>query len=105
MEFVTQALALLQQGFDTTNTIQGLILAILAAWTMRAVRQIILIALFTTFIHELINTGQRIFGGVANPLPNLLDVEGDLRLIGIRFTGFVVTILLLYLLKRVVLRR
>ena len=56
MEYVTQGMALLSEGFDATNAILGLVLAILAAWTMRSISQIILISLFTTAITALKKT-------------------------------------------------
>ena len=104
MEYVTQGMALLSEGFDATNAILGLVLAVLAAWTMRSISQIILISLFTTAIHEMINTGRAIFTGVPDPLPDIFNVEGDLKLIGIRFAGYMATITILYLLKRMVFR-
>ena len=48
--------------------------------------------------------GEAIFTGVPDPLPDIFNVEGDLKLIGIRFAGYMATITILYLLKRMVFR-
>lgn len=103
-EYVAQALSLFQQGFDTVNSIQGLIIAALAAYLMKRYNQILVWTLVATIAHEAVNVGRRIMGDAPNPLPNLADVDGDLKLIGIRFLGYLIAITILYIVKRIVLR-
>ncbi len=103
--FLNQAIALFQQGFDTVNSIQGLIIALIAAFLMRRFGQIIAWTLAATIIHEVVSGGRRHLAGDTSPLPNLTDVDGDLKLIGIRFLGYLVAITVLYIVRRLVMNR
>lgn len=105
MEYVNTALALFQQGFDTVNSIQGLVIALGAAFLMRNASQVLAWSLISTVLHEIINTVRLISAGAPNPLPNLADVDGDLKLIGIRYVGYMLAIIILFALRRLFLRR
>ncbi|MAN60779.1 MAG: hypothetical protein CMI60_02415 [Parvibaculum sp.] len=104
-DILNQAIALFQQGFDTVNSIQGLIIALIAAFLMRRFGQIIAWTFAATIIHEVVSGGRRYLAGDASPLPNLTDVDGDLKLIGIRFLGYLVAITVLYIVRRIVMNR
>ena len=104
-DILNQAIALFQQGFDTVNSIQGLIIALIAAFLMRRFGQIIAWTFAATIIHEVVSVGRRYLAGDVCPLPNLTDVDGDLKLIGIRFLGYLVAITVLYIVRRIVMNR
>jgi multisubunit Na+/H+ antiporter MnhE subunit len=104
-DILNQAISLFQQGFDTVNSIQGLIIALIAAFLMRRFGQIIAWALAATIIHEVASGVRRYLAGDASPLPNLTDIDGDLKLIGIRFLGYLIAIAILYIVRRIVMNR
>ena len=104
-DILNQAISLFQQGFDTVNSIQGLIIALIAAFLMRRFGQIIALALAATIIHEVVSGVRRYLAGDASPLPNLTDIDGDLKLIGIRFLGYLIAIAILYIVRRIVMNR
>ncbi len=54
-DILAQALALFQQGFDTVNSIQGLVIALIAAFMMRRFGQLIAWAITATIAHEVVN--------------------------------------------------
>lgn len=105
MEYLNKALMLFQQGFDTVNSIQGLVIALIATFLMRSFQQVLAWSLAATILHELVNIIRRFIADSPNPLPNLTDVNGDLKLIGIRFVGYLVVITILYAVRRLFLRR
>lgn len=104
-DILTQALALFQQGFDTVNSIQGLIIALIAAFMMRQFRQLIVWTITATILHEVVTGVRRYLAGDASPLPNLTDIDGDLKLIGIRFLGYLIAIAILYIVRRMLMNR
>jgi len=104
-DILAQAIALFQQGFDTVNSIQGLIIALVAAFLMRQFRQLIAWTIAATIIHEVVNGVRRYMAGDASPLPNLTDLDGDLKLIGIRFLGYLIAIAILYIVRRMLMNR
>lgn len=104
-QYLDQALMLFQQGFDTVNSIQGLIIALIAAFLMKFYRQIIIWSLVATLAHEVANVVQRVMANDPSPLPNFADLDGDLKMIGIRFLGFLIAISILYMLRRLFLKR
>lgn len=105
MEYLNKALTLFQQGFDTVNSIQGLVIALAATFLMRKFQQILAWSLAATILHEVANVVRGILADAPNPLPNLADVNGDLKLIGIRFVGYLAVITILYSVRRLFLRR
>ena len=54
---------------------------------------------------QVVSGGRRYLAGDTSPLPNLTDVDGDLKLIGIRFLGYLVAIAVLYIVRRIVMNR
>ncbi|MDP2122766.1 MAG: hypothetical protein Q8J92_00155 [Parvibaculum sp.] len=111
-EFLNQVLDLARQGFDTVNTIQAVIIALIAAFVMSRYSRILVVAAGATIIHELVNIGRVAYGArgdgdVAGKAMELLAgyVNLDvLQLFGIRFVGFLVVISLIYLVRRILFR-
>ena len=104
-DILAQAIALFQQGFDTINSIQGLIIALIVAFLMRQFRQLIVWSIAATVIHEVVTGVRRYMSGDASPLPDLTDLDGDLKLIGIRFLGYLIAIAILYIVRRMLMNR
>ena len=59
-DVLNTALAWAQQGFDNVNSIQGLIIALIAAILMTQYRRIFVFAIGATLVHEAINIGRRV---------------------------------------------
>ncbi|MFZ2470265.1 MAG: hypothetical protein WAW54_17895 [Parvibaculum sedimenti] len=101
--YLNQAVELAAQGFDTVNSMQGIIIAVVAAGLMRRYKQIIGWTIGATLVHEGANIVRRMLAHDASPLPNF----GDLaywKLVGIRLLGYLVAISVVYMVRRLVLR-
>lgn len=104
-DILNQIIALLQQGFDTVNSIQGLIIALIAAFIMRRFGQILIWTVIATIAHEVVNGVRRYMAGSTELMPDFTDIDGDLKLIGIRFLGYLVAITVLYIVRRMLMNR
>ena len=111
-EYLNQALDLARQGFDTVNTIQAVVIALIAAFVMSRYTRILVVAAGATIIHELVNIGRVAYaargeGDVAGKALELLTGYVDidvLQLVAIRFVGFLVVISLIYFVRRILFR-
>ncbi len=101
--YFNQAAALAAQGFDTVNSMQGIIIAVVAAGLMRRYNQVLGWTVGATLAHEVANIVRRHLAHDASPLPNFGDVA-YWKLVGIRFIGYLVAISVVYLVRRLVLR-
>lgn len=102
-EYFNQACALAAQGFDTVNSVQGIVIAVIAAGLMRRYNQIVGWTIGATLVHEATNIVRRVLAHDASPLPNFGDVT-YWKLVGIRFVGYLVAISIIYLIRRLILR-
>ncbi|MAB15030.1 hypothetical protein [Parvibaculum sp.] len=103
-DVLNTALTWAQQGFDNVNSIQGLIIALIAAFLMTQYRRIFVFAIGATLVHEAINIGRRVLADAPNPLPDYLNPD-VLKLVAIRFVGYLIAISLIYLVRRLFFRR
>lgn len=101
-DYANQALDMARQGFDTVNSIQGLVIALVAAVVMTRFNRILAFALGATVVHELVNIGRRVLEHM-DPLPNYADTA-VLKLVAIRFVGYLIAISLIYLVRRLFFR-
>ncbi|MDZ4380166.1 MAG: hypothetical protein U0942_02365 [Parvibaculum sp.] len=101
--YLNEALAWARMGFDTVNSIQGLVIALIAAVLMSRYNRILVYSLGATVVHELVNVGRNFYAGAANPLPDYLDLD-VLKLVAIRFIGYLIAISLIYLVRRLFFR-
>ncbi|GMV62509.1 MAG: hypothetical protein AMXMBFR74_16770 [Parvibaculum sp.] len=101
--YLNEALAWARMGFDTVNSIQGLVIALIAAVLMSRYNRILVYSLGATVVHELVNVGRNFYAGAANPLPDYLDLD-VLKLVAIRFVGYLIAISLVYLVRRLFFR-
>lgn len=102
-EIVNEIIALGHQGFGSVDSVQGIIIAVIAAALMRRYGQIIFYAIVATIIHEVVNIGRGTMAGGALTLPDFTNME-VLKLMGIRFVGYLVAISLIYIVRRVIMR-
>lgn len=102
-DIVNEAIALGHQGFSTIDSIQGIVIAIIAAALMRRYGQIIFFAVAATIIHEIVTIGRGAMGGGTIALPDFTDMEA-LKLMAVRFVGYLIAISLVYLVRRVLMR-
>ena len=102
-EIVNEVIALGHQGFSTVDSVQGIIIAVIAAALMRRYGQIVFYAVAATIIHEAVNIGRGMMGGGSMVLPDFTNME-VLKLIVVRFVGYLVAISLIYLVRRVIMR-
>lgn len=102
-EYLNEGLALARQGFDTVNSVQGIVIAVIAAGLMRSYGRVIGWAIGATVVHEAVNIAHRVIAQDASPLPNFADME-VLKLIAVRFVGYLVAISLVYVVRRLLFR-
>lgn len=102
-DVVNQAVALGHQGFDTIYSIQGVVIAVIAAALMRRYSHIIGVAIGATIIHEIVNIARGVIAGGAAQFPDVTNTE-VLKLIAMRFVGYFVAISIVYLVRRLLMR-
>ncbi|MGB3810650.1 MAG: hypothetical protein WA943_11185 [Parvibaculum sp.] len=102
-EYANEALALARQGFDTVSSVQGIIIAVIAAALMRTYSQVIGWALGATIIHEAVTIARHAIANEGVTIPDFTNME-VLKLTAIRFVGYLVAISLIYLIRRIFLR-
>lgn len=102
-EYLNEGMALAQQGFDTVNSIQGLVIAVIAAGLMRGYGQIVFYAIGATIVHEVVTIIRHMAMHDGTPMPNFTD-PAELKLIAIRLVGYFVAITLIYLVRRILIR-
>tara|TARA_R110000824_G_scaffold390760_6_gene587652 strand:- start:5082 stop:5405 length:324 start_codon:yes stop_codon:yes gene_type:complete len=102
-QIADQAIALGHQGFDTVNSLQGIVIAVIAAAVMRRYSHIIGMSLLATIAHEIVTIARGAVGGGSVTLPDITNPD-VLKLIAVRFVGYLVVISLIYLVRRVVMR-
>jgi hypothetical protein len=102
-DLINQAVELARQGFGTVDSLQGIIIAVVAAAVMRRYGQIIGMAIAATIIHEIVTIARGVIAGGAVHLPDVTNVE-VLKLIAIRFVGYFVVISLVYMVRRILMR-
>lgn len=102
-EYLNEGLALASRGFDTVNSVQGIVIAVIAAGLMRSYGQVIGWAIGATVVHEAVNIARHVIARDGSPVPNFADME-VLKLIAVRFVGYLVAISIIYLVRRLLFR-
>jgi hypothetical protein len=108
MEFVQQVLATIneymQTGFYKVNAIQGLLIAIVAAYTLPKWNRLFIVALGAVLAHVILDVMIPVVGRNAPfRLPPLVDFEYWRYLLAL-YIGFLIIIPVFYLVKIMVLR-
>lgn len=108
MEYVQDALSAIndymQTGFYKVNAVQGLLIAIIAAYFMTSWKRLFIIALGATLAHVVLDVMLPVLArNAAFRLPPLVDVEYWRFLLAL-YIGFLIVIPVFYLLKTMILR-
>lgn len=102
-DIVNQAVAMGHQGFNTIYSVQGVVIAVIAAAMMRRYSHIIGVAIGATIIHEIVTIVRGVIAGGAVQFPDITNVE-VLKLVAMRFVGYFVVISVIYLVRRILMR-
>lgn len=108
MEFLQQALATvneyMQTGFYKVNAIQGLLIAIVAAYFLPKWNRLFIVALGAVLAHAILDVMIPVVGrNAAFRLPPLVDIEYWRYLLAL-YIGFLIVIPVFYLVKTLVLK-
>jgi membrane-bound metal-dependent hydrolase YbcI (DUF457 family) len=108
MELIQQFLAAvndyMQTGFYKVNAVQGLLIAIVAAYLLPAWSRLFVVALGAVLVHVLLDVMIPVLGrNAAFRLPPLVDIEYWRYLLAL-YIGFLIVIPVFYLVKLLVLR-
>jgi membrane-bound metal-dependent hydrolase YbcI (DUF457 family) len=108
MEFVWQALAVvndyMQTGFYKVNAIQGLLIAIVAAYALPKWNRLFIVALGAVIAHVVLDVMLPVVGrNAAFRLPPLVDIEYWRYLLAL-YIGFLIIIPVFFLVKIFILR-
>lgn len=105
MDIVEQVLDFMRAGFDSVNAVQGLIIAFVAALIMPGWNRLLVFTVAATVVHVITDVLLPVVsGGAALRLPPVL--EGPFwREVGFLLVGYLIIIALLFLVRRVILKR
>lgn len=101
--YLNECIAWVNRAFDTLNSVQGIIIAVVAAALMRGYSQIIGWTIAATVMHEVVSLTWRFLSAGNLVIPDYSD-QNVLKLVAIRFVGYFVAISFFYLLRRLFLR-
>jgi hypothetical protein len=103
-QFIAAANDYMQTGFYKVNAVQGLIIAMVAAYLLSKWGRIFVIAVGATLVHAIFDVMIPVLArSAAFRLPPLVDLEYWRYLLAL-YIGFLIVISVFYVLKRVVLR-
>src|SRR5262249_3971316 len=92
-----------QNGFAHVNVVQGLLIAVIAAWMMYSYGSILIVAIGATIVHALVDVMLPVLANNAPfQLPPVVDGEYWRYLLTL-FVGYVIVISVFYLIKRVLI--
>lgn len=103
-DLVNQSIELARHAFSTVDSVQGIVIAVIAAAMMRRAGHFIGTAIAATIIHEIVSIARHaINDGGAISLPDYTNPE-VLKLIAVRFAGYLIVICILYIIRRTIFR-
>ena len=103
-DLVNQGLDLARQGFSTIDSVQGIVIAVIAAALMRRASHLIGTAIAATIIHEIVSIVRHaVADGGAIHLPDFTNPE-VWKLMAVRFAGYLVAICVIYIIRRTLIR-
>jgi len=102
-DIIHEVVALGHRGFGTVDSVQGIIIAVVAAAVMVRYGQVVFYAAVATIIHEVVNIGRGAMAGGGIALPDFSNME-VLKLMGVRFVGYLIAISLIYFVRRIIMR-
>jgi hypothetical protein len=105
MDIVDQVLDFMRAGFNSVNAVQGLIIAFVAALIMPGWNRLLVFAVAATVVHVIVDVLLPVVsGGAALRLPPILEVP-FWREVGFLLVGYLIIIAVLFLLRRLLLKR
>jgi len=104
-DFIQQTLDFFRAGFAEVNAVQGIIVAVVAAFMMNAWSRILVVTAGAVIAHVAIDIMAPVFAqSGAFRLPPVLE-GGYWRYLALLFVGYLVAVAVLYAVKRALLRR
>ena len=105
MDILDQALGVMRAGFDSVNAVQGLIIAAVAALLMPGWKRLPTFVAAATLVHVIVDVLLPVIaGGAALRLPDILELA-FWREIAFLLVGYLIVIAVLFLLRRLLLKR
>ena len=105
MDILDPALDVMRAGFDSVNAVQGLIIAAVAALIMPGWKRLPTLVLAATLVHVIVDVLLPVLtGGAALRLPDILELA-FWREVAFLLVGYLIVIALLFLLRKLLLRR
>lgn len=104
-ELAQQLIDLARDSFSTIDSAQGIVIAVIAALLMRRVSGFFGLAIAATIIHEVVNIARRAMdngGDIALPDYTNPDV---LKIVGMRFAGYLVAICIIFIIRQAFFRK
>ncbi len=102
--YFEQALAWAREGYNQVNAVQGLIIAVVAAFLMGSYGRIFIISFGATLVHVVADVLLPVVAnGAPLVLPPILE-SGYWRYVAVLFLGYFIIITVFYILKRTFLR-
>lgn len=103
-EYANQALDFIQLGFNRVNAIQGLLIALGAAYLLHEWRRLPVIALGALFVHVILSVMIPVLGqGAAFKLPPLVE-PSYWRVLASLFVGYLIIVAVFFALKRMLMK-
>lgn len=103
MQYVQPVLDFFAAGFNQVNAIQGIVIAVLAAFVLREYRRILVVSLVAAVVHVVVDTVMPVVQGAELKLPPLADMAWW-QYAATLFVGYIVIITVFYILKRLLIR-
>lgn len=103
MQYVQPALDFFAAGFNQVNAVQGIIIGVLAAFVLGRYGRILVISLFATLVHVVVDTALPVVQGAEPKLPPLADF-GWWQYVATLYVGYFVIITVFYILKKILIR-
>lgn len=104
-ELAQQLIGLARESFSHIDSVQGIVIAVIAALLMRRISGFFGLAIAATIIHEIVNIARRAMdNGGDISLPDYTNPD-VLKIVGMRFAGYLVAICVIYIIRRTFFRK
>jgi hypothetical protein len=102
--YLNSTLDFVRQGFDQVNSLEGLIIAVIAAVAMHSWRRLVPTAFFATLAHIILGVMVPVFADRAEfRMPTVME-EAFWSSSATLFVGYLIVISVLFVIKRLILR-
>ena len=104
MDIVNQILDFMRAGFDQVNAVQGLIIAVVSALILPGWNRLPMMVVGATIVHVLVDAARPVISGGSVRLPEFLELA-FWREVAFLLVGYLIVIAVMYVIRRVLLRR